>query len=112
MPGPHSNVLKPVPGLNMKEVCDYAHSKGVGVRVWVHWKALYPKLDSAFSLFQQWGLSGLMVDYMDRDDQEMVNMQTEILQKAQRIILHIHFMDHKAYRIAVLIRMNLPRGVR
>ncbi|HEY2350021.1 MAG TPA: glycoside hydrolase family 97 N-terminal domain-containing protein [Puia sp.] len=46
MPGPHSNVLKPMPGLDMKQICDYAHSKGVGVRVWVHWKALYPKLDS------------------------------------------------------------------
>ena len=82
MPGPNSNVLKPVPGLDMKEVCDYAHSKGVGVRVWTHWKALYPKLDSAFALFERWGLSGLMVDFMDRDDQEMVNIQTEILQKA------------------------------
>jgi alpha-glucosidase len=102
MPGPHSNVLKPVPGLNMKEVCDYAHSKGVGVRVWVHWKALYPKLDSAFSLFQQWGLSGLMVDYMDRDDQEMVNMQTEILQKAAAHHLHIQF--HGAYKPTGLSR--------
>jgi alpha-glucosidase len=34
MPGPNSNVLKAVPGLDMQEVCNYAHSKGVGVRVW------------------------------------------------------------------------------
>jgi alpha-glucosidase len=96
MPGPNSNVLKPVPGLDMKQVCDYARSKGVGVRVWVHWKALYPKLDSAFALFEQWGLSGLMVDFMDRDDQEMVNIQTEILQKAAVHRLHIQF--HGAYK--------------
>ena len=44
--------------------------------------ALYPKLDTAFALFEKWGLTGMMVDFMDRDDQEMVNMQTEILQKA------------------------------
>ncbi len=102
MPGPNSNVLKAVPGLDMKEVCDYAHSKGVGVRVWVHWKALYPKLDSAFALFQQWGLSGLMVDFMDRDDQEMVNIQTEILQKAAAHHLHIQF--HGAYKPTGLSR--------
>jgi alpha-glucosidase len=102
MPGPHSNVLKPVPGLDMKEVCDYAHSKGVGVRVWVHWKALYPKLDSAFALFEQWGLSGMMVDFMDRDDQEMVNIQTEILQKAAAHHLHIQF--HGAYKPTGLSR--------
>jgi alpha-glucosidase len=102
MPGPNSNVLKPVPGLDMKQVCDYAHSKGVGVRVWVHWKALYPKLDSAFILFQQWGLSGLMVDFMDRDDQEMVNIQTEILQNAA--VHHLHIQFHGAYKPTGLSR--------
>jgi alpha-glucosidase len=102
MPGPNSNVLKPVPGLDMKQVCDYAHSKGVGVRVWVHWWALYPKLDSAFSIFEKWGLSGLMVDFMDRDDQEMVNIQTEILQKAANHHLHIQF--HGAYKPTGLSR--------
>ena len=102
MPGPHSNVLKPVPGLDMKQVCDYAHSKGVGVRVWVHWKALYPKLDSAFTLFEQWGLSGMMVDFMNRDDQDMVNIQTDILQKAAAHHLHIQF--HGAYKPTGLSR--------
>jgi alpha-glucosidase len=95
-PGPNADVTKPVPGLNMKEVCDYAHSKGVDVRVWVHFYALYPKLDSAFALFEKWGLSGMMVDFMDRDDQHMVNMQNEILEKAAKHKLHIQF--HGAYK--------------
>jgi alpha-glucosidase len=102
MPGPNANVLKPVPGLNMKQVCDYAHSRGVGVRVWVHWKALYPKLDSAFAIFQEWGLSGMMVDFLNRDDQTMVNIQTEILQKAAAHHLHIQF--HGAYKPTGLSR--------
>ena len=95
-PGKNFDVTKPVDGLDMKQVCDYAHSKGVGVRVWVHWKALYPKLDTAFALFEKWGLAGMMVDFMDRDDQEMVNIQTEILQKAAAHHLHIQF--HGAYK--------------
>ncbi len=102
MPGPNTNVLKPVPGLDMKEVCDYAHSKGVGIRVWVHWWALYPKLDSAFAIFERWGISGMMVDFMDRDDQVMVNIQTEILQKAAMHHLHIQF--HGAYKPTGLSR--------
>lgn len=102
MPGPHSDVLKPMPGLDMKQVCDYAHSKGVGIRVWVHWIALYPKLDSAFILFEQWGISGLMVDFLNRDDQQMVNIQTEILQKAAKHHLHIQF--HGAYKPTGLSR--------
>ena len=95
-PGPNVDITKPVDGLNMKEVCDYGKKKGVGIRVWTHWKALYPKLDTAFALFEQWGLSGMMVDFMDRDDQEMVNIQTEILQKAAQHHLHIQF--HGAYK--------------
>jgi alpha-glucosidase len=95
-PGPNPDVTKPVPGLDMKEVCDYAKSKGVDVRVWVHWAALYPKLDSAFAIFEKWGLKGMMVDFMDRDDQEMVNIQTEMLEKAAKHRLHIQF--HGAYK--------------
>ncbi len=95
-PGPHSDVTTPVPGLNMKEICDYATSVGVGVRVWVHWAALYPRLDTAFAVFEKWGLKGMMVDFMDRDDQEMVNIQTEILEKAAQHHLHIQF--HGAYK--------------
>ena len=95
-PGPHADVTKPVPGLDMKEICDYGKSVGVGIRVWVHFYALYPKLDSAFAIFEKWGLEGMMVDFMDRDDQLMVNMQTEILQKAAAHHLHIQF--HGAYK--------------
>ncbi len=95
-PGPHADVTKPVPGLDMKQICDYAATKGVGVRVWVHFYALYPKLDTAFDVFEKWGLKGMMVDFMDRDDQQMVNMQTEILQKAAAHHLHIQF--HGAYK--------------
>ncbi|MFC4231947.1 glycoside hydrolase family 97 protein [Parasediminibacterium paludis] len=101
-PGPHADVTKPVYGLDMKQLCDYAKSKNVGVRVWVHWKALYPKIDTAFALFEKWGLSGMMVDFMDRDDQEMVNIQTEILQKAAAHHLHIQF--HGAYKPTGLSR--------
>lgn len=90
-PGPNADVTKPVPGIDMKQICDYAKSKGVDVRVWVHWKALYPKLDTAFAVFEKWGLSGMMVDFMDRDDQEMINIKEEILIKAAKHKLHIQW---------------------
>lgn len=90
-PGPHADVTTPVAGIDMKAICDYAASKGVKVRVWVHWKALYPKIDTAFQLFEQWGITGMMVDFMDRDDQEMIRIKEEILQKAAKHKLHIQF---------------------
>lgn len=96
MPGTEVNVTQPVDELNMQKVCDYANSKGVGIRVWVHWAALYPRLEEAFKLYEKWGVRGLMVDFMDRDDQEMVNIQNEILEKAAENHLHIQF--HGAYK--------------
>ena len=90
-PGSEVDVTRPVEGLDMQQVCDYGRSKGVGIRLWVHWAALYPKLEAAFTLYEKWGIAGLMVDFMDRDDQEMVNIQNEILQRAAAHHLHIQF---------------------
>lgn len=95
-PGQHADPSRAVPGLDMQQICDSAKKVGVGIRVWVHFYALYPKLDETFAQFEKWGIKGLMCDFMDRDDQEMVNMQTEILEKAAQHHLHIQF--HGAYK--------------
>lgn len=101
-PGPHTDITKPRPGLDIQGLSDYARSKGVHLRFWVHWQALYPKLDSAFALFEKWGIAGMMVDFMDRDDQEMVKIQEEILQKAAAHHLEIQF--HGVYKPTGLSR--------
>jgi alpha-glucosidase len=101
-PGPHSDPSQPLPGLDMKKICDYAAAKGVGIRVWVHWKALWPHIDKTFTQFEKWGVKGMMVDFMDRDDQQMVNIQAAILRKAAAHHLHIQF--HGAYKPTGLIR--------
>jgi alpha-glucosidase len=51
---------------------------------------------------ERWGVKGLMIDFMDRDDQEMVNMQTMMLQKAAEHHLHVQF--HGAYKPTGLSR--------
>ncbi|HTR28372.1 MAG TPA: glycoside hydrolase family 97 protein [Puia sp.] len=100
--GPHADPTRPLPGLDMKRICDYAKDKGVGIRVWVHWRALWPRVDSVFAQFERWGIRGMMVDFLNRDDQEMVNIQTAILQKAAAHHLHIQF--HGAYKPTGLSR--------
>jgi alpha-glucosidase len=91
MPGNNVDITKPIAPLNMKAICDYAESKGVGIHVWVNWKALYMKIDKALALFEQWGIKGMMVDFMDRDDQEMILIQEEILEKAAKHHLFVQF---------------------
>ncbi len=94
--GPNTDVTKPVASLDMKRVCDYAKSKGVGVDVWVNWKALYPQLEEAFTQYEAWGIKGLMVDFINRDDQEMVKIMEDILKSAARHKLYIQF--HGAFK--------------
>ncbi|GAA4103573.1 glycoside hydrolase family 97 protein [Mucilaginibacter panaciglaebae] len=101
-PGTYSDVTKPVGSLDMQKVCDYAKSKGVGIHVWVHWQALYPQLEEAFTQFEKWGIKGMMVDFLNRDDQQMVKIQEEILQHAAAHHLFIQF--HGAYKPTGLSR--------
>lgn len=95
-PGPNADASRLKPGLDMKRISDYAKQKGVGIHVWVHWKSIYPKLEETFAQFEKWGINGMMVDFLDRDDQEMVNIQEEILQKAAEHKLYIQF--HGAFK--------------
>ena len=90
-PGPHTDVTQPVPGLDMARICAYAKSRGVGIRVWVHWQPFYAQLDKALAQFEAWGVQGMMVDFLDRDDQQMVNMQEEMLRKSARHHIHVQF---------------------
>jgi alpha-glucosidase len=90
-PGPNTDAARAVPGLDMQQVCDYGRQRGVGIRVWVHSGALVGRVEETFAQYERWGLSGLMVDFMDRDDQEMIRWQEMVLQTAARHKLHIQF---------------------
>ena len=45
----------------------------------------------AFAQFEKWGIAGMMIDFMDRDDQEMIRIQEEFLAKAAKHHLFVQF---------------------
>lgn len=100
--GPNADVTKPIPCLDMPRIVEYAKSKGVGIHLWVHWRPLYNKLEEAFALYEKWGVKGLMVDFMERDDQEMIRIQEDILKCAAKHRLFIQF--HGSSKPSGLIR--------
>jgi alpha-glucosidase len=95
---PHADtdILTPRPDIDLPRILEYAREKGVGIRFWVHWKPLSEHLEEAFALYEHWGIRGLMVDFMDRDDQEMVAWQEKCLEAAARHKLHVQF--HGSYK--------------
>jgi alpha-glucosidase len=90
------NVLEQIPEINVAELCKYAESKKVGVILWVVWKSFWDKLDEATALYEKWGVKGVKVDFMQRDDQKVVNFYLEATRKAAEHHLLIDF--HGAYK--------------
>jgi alpha-glucosidase len=76
----------------MTEVIAYAESKGVDIMVWVLWKSLVEQWDEAFSLFKKWGIKGIKIDFMNRDDQLMVEFYEAAARQAaeQKMIIDFH----------------------
>ena len=91
-----TDVTTAAPSIDMPELLRYAGEKGVRLRLWLHWKALRPQIDEAFATYERWGIEGVMVDFMDRDDQEMVRFYHEMAEKAARH--HLTLTLHGAYK--------------
>jgi alpha-glucosidase len=89
-------VLESIPDINIPELCKYAESKHVGIILWVVWKTFWDKIDEAVVLYEKWGIKGVKVDFMQRDDQKVVNFYHEAARKTAEHHLLIDF--HGAYK--------------
>lgn len=90
------DVTTAAPSIDLPEVLRYSKTKGVRLRIWVHWKALMPQLDEALAIYEKWGIEGIMVDFMNRDDQQMVQWYQEVARKAAGH--HLTVTWHGAYK--------------
>lgn len=95
-PHPTSSITKPVPELDLQELIAYAKAKGVRLILWLHWAHVDKEMDVAFPLYEKWGVAGVKVDFMDRDDQEMVNFYERVARKAAQHHLLVNF--HGAFK--------------
>lgn len=99
---PKDDLLHEVPELNMAEVTAYAKSKGVDVMLWVIWHAVQKQWDQAFDQFEKWGIKGIKMDFMNRDDQPMVEFYEAVARKAAEKKMIVNF--HGAYKPCGLSR--------
>lgn len=90
------DLLHEVDGLDMAEVTAYAKTKGVDVMLWVIWHALENQWDEAFDLFEKWGIKGIKMDFMNRDDQQMVEFFESVAKKAAEKKMVVNY--HGAYK--------------
>jgi len=85
------NVLEVVPEINMEELAAYAKEKNVGIILWVIWKSLDDQLIPALDLYAKWGVKGIKVDFMQRDDQKLINFYYKVCSEAAKRKMLVDF---------------------
>lgn len=90
-----NDLFKISPNMNIDSIADYARSKGVKISMWTLAMTLDRQLDSALKQFNKWGADFIMTDFIDRDDQKIVNFYKRIAQACADA--HIMIMFHGAY---------------
>ncbi|MBO9793550.1 MULTISPECIES: glycoside hydrolase family 97 protein [Xanthomonas] len=91
-----ADILRPVEQLDLPGLVNYARKRDVGLWLWAHWRALDAHMDQALTWYQQLGIKGIKVDFMDRDDQQMVDFYHRLLSKAaeHRLLVDLHGAYH------------------
>lgn len=84
------------PEVNIPEITKYAGDKNVGVMLWISWTDLTSDMDNILNRFQQWGVKGVKMDYMNRADQKMVNIFEKVAQETAKRKMLIDY--HGAYK--------------
>ena len=90
------DIMQIVPEVNLQEIIDYGKQKNVGVWLWGGWLPLDKKIDEALGKYSKMGVKGFKIDFMDRDDQKMVQFYYRMAKKAAEYYLMIDY--HGAYK--------------
>ena len=90
------DVMHSIPEIHVPELVRYAETRNVGILLWVDWRHIEKHLDATMALYQSWGIKGVKVDFMNRDDQWMVNFYRKVVECAAAHRLLVNF--HGAYK--------------
>jgi len=93
---PEADVTKAAPQMNIPELVAFAKERNVRLWLWMYWTDIDRQLDAALPVFEKWGLAGIKIDFMDRDDQEIVNWYSKVVQKAAEH--HLMVVFHGAFK--------------
>ena len=97
-----ADVTQAKPDIDMPALVSYAGKKKVKLWLWLQWSLLDRQMDEALAQYQKWGIAGIKVDFMDRNDQQMVDYYHKLMAKA---VEHKLLVDmHGAYPPAGLNR--------
>ncbi len=90
------DIMSVIPEVDLPELVEYAASKKVGLILWAVMNVLDEKLEEACRHYAAMGIKGFKVDFLDRDDQQAVEMVYRIAEMTARYRLMVDF--HGMYK--------------
>ena len=97
-----ADLFQVVPEIDLPMLCRYAQERGVGLILWAGYWAFEKDMERACREYAAMGIKGFKVDFMDRDDQAMVDFYRRAAETAARYHLMIDF--HGAFKPSGLHR--------
>jgi alpha-glucosidase len=91
-----ADLMQVVPEIDLPEIVDYAAGKGVGIILWAGYWAFDRDMERVCRHYSEMGVKGFKVDFMDRDDQPMVDFHRRAAEMGARYKLMMDF--HGTYK--------------
>ena len=85
----------PNPKVDVHELIRYGKEKNVDIVLWLTWLTVDKNMN-LFKTFEEWGIKGVKIDFMDRSDQVMVNFYEKVVKEAAKHKLLVDF--HGAFK--------------
>lgn len=92
----NADLFDVVPEIDIKELVDYGASRNVGIVLWAGYWAFDKDMDRICDHYSKIGVKGWKVDFMDRDDQQMVDFYTRVAKTTAKYHQFVDF--HGAYK--------------
>ncbi|MFD1630823.1 glycoside hydrolase family 97 protein [Pseudopedobacter beijingensis] len=89
----------PNPKVDLHELVRYGKTKNVDIILWLTWLTVDKNM-ALFKTFNEWGIKGVKIDFMDRSDQWMVNFYERVAKEAAKHKLFVDF--HGSFKPAGL----------
>lgn len=101
-PSGKADLMQIIPEIDMPHLVNYAKERGVGIVIWAGYWPTDHDMENVFKHYSDMGVKGFKVDFMDRDDQQMVEFYERAAATAAKYNLILDF--HGAYKPSGLSR--------
>jgi len=91
-----ADLFQAVPEIDLKKLIAYGKSKNVDLILWAGYYAFERDMEKVCMHYSDMGIKGFKVDFMDRDDQQMVDFYYKAAETAAKYKLLLDF--HGAYK--------------